>query len=139
MSTVISPEIVALEVDGGGGPEAVIARLAGLLARDGRVSDADAVRGAALAREAQSATGMPGGIAIPHCRSAAVTEASIAVARLAPGADFGAPDGPSDLVFLIAAPEGAGAEHMTLQGWLVGDPNTHQCIMFQIHVEMHVE
>ena len=116
MSTVISPAIVALDIDvsDGGGPEAVIARLAGLLARDDRVSDADAVRVAALAREAQSATGMPGGIAIPHCRSAAVTEASIAFARLRPGADFGAPDGPSDLVFLIAAPEGAGAEHMTM-------------------------
>jgi PTS system fructose-specific IIC component len=65
-------------------------------------------------REAKVATGLPGGIAIPHCRSGAVTEASLAFARLTPGADFGAPDGPADLVFLIAAPEAGDADHLTL-------------------------
>ncbi len=65
-------------------------------------------------REAKVATGLPGGIAIPHCRSAAVTEASLAFARLTPGADFGAPDGPADLVFLIAAPAAGDADHLTL-------------------------
>ncbi len=65
-------------------------------------------------REAKVATGLPGGIAIPHCRSAAVTEASLAFARLRPGADFGAADGPADLVFLIAAPEAGDADHLTL-------------------------
>jgi len=113
VTAIISPEIVVLDVDGASA-EAVIARLAGLLAADGRAGDAEAVRQAAMAREAQSATGLPGGIAIPHCRSGAVSEASIAFARLRPGVDFGGPDGPSDLVFLIAAPEGAGSEHMRM-------------------------
>ena len=113
MTAIISPEIVVLDVDGASA-EAVIARLAGLLAADGRAGDAEAVRQAAMAREAQSATGLPGGIAIPHCRSGAVSEASIAFARLRPGVDFSGPDGPSDLVFLIAAPEGAGSEHMRM-------------------------
>ena len=69
---------------------------------------------AAMAREEQSATGLPGGIAIPHCRSPYVDTASIGFARLSPAVDFGAPDGPADLAFLIAAPEAGGAEHMKL-------------------------
>ncbi len=113
-SSIVDAGVVLLDVDAGGDKSAVIARLAALLAEDGRVDDAATVQQAALARESQSATGLPGGIAIPHCRSAAVRRASIAFARLRPGVDFGAPDGPADLVFLIAAPEGAGAEHMKM-------------------------
>ena len=67
-----------------------------------------------MAREGQSATGLPGGIAIPHCRSPYVDSPSIGFARLNPAVDFGAPDGPADLVFLIAAPDSGGAEHMKL-------------------------
>jgi PTS system fructose-specific IIC component len=67
-----------------------------------------------MAREAQSATGLPGGIAIPHCRSPYVDQATIGFARLSPAVDFGAPDGPADLAFLIAAPDSGGAEHMKL-------------------------
>lgn len=118
MSSIVDTAVVLLDVNLGGAvggdKEAVIGRLAALLADDGRVDDAVAVQQAALAREAQSATGLPGGIAIPHCRSAAVRRASIAFARLRPGVDFGAGDGPADLVFLIAAPEGAGSEHLTM-------------------------
>ena len=113
-TSIISTDLVLLDVDAGSDKESVIGRLASLLADSGRVSDGAALQAAAMAREAQSATGLPGGIAIPHCRSAAVTSPSIAFARLAPKVDFGAPDGPADLVFLIAAPDGAGAEHMKL-------------------------
>jgi PTS system fructose-specific IIC component len=111
---IISTDLVLLDVDAGSDKESVIGRLATRLAESGRVSDGAALQAAAMAREAQSATGLPGGIAIPHCRSAAVTSPSIGFARLAPKVDFGAPDGPADLVFLIAAPDGAGAEHMKL-------------------------
>lgn len=111
---IITAELIALDADLGVDPGAVIGSLAARLAGAGRACDVDALREAALAREAQSATGLPGGIAIPHCRSAAVTAASLGFARLHPRVDFGAPDGPADLVFLIAAPEGAGAEHMKL-------------------------
>ncbi|HTM84067.1 MAG TPA: fructose-specific PTS transporter subunit EIIC, partial [Mycobacterium sp.] len=107
-------DLVLLDVAAGGDREAVITRLAGALAQAGRTSDAAGLVGAALAREAQSATGLPGGIAIPHCRSPYVDTPTIAFARLSPGVDFGAPDGPADLVFLIAAPESGGAEHMKL-------------------------
>ncbi|MCB0942227.1 MAG: PTS sugar transporter subunit IIA [Mycobacterium sp.] len=111
---IIGTDLVLLDVDAGTDKESVIDRIAGRLADAGRVSDRDALKTAALAREAQSATGLPGGIAIPHCRSAAVQKPSIGFARLAPKVDFGAPDGPADLVFLIAAPDGAGSEHMKL-------------------------
>ncbi|EHB55299.1 PTS system, fructose subfamily, IIC subunit [Mycolicibacterium rhodesiae JS60] len=113
-TSIISTDLVLLDVDAGSDKESVISRLATRLADSGRVSDAAALQAAAMAREAQSATGLPGGIAIPHCRSAAVASPSIGFARLAPKVDFGAPDGPADLVFLIAAPDGAGAEHMKL-------------------------
>ena len=111
---IISTELVLLDEAGGADKDAVIRRMAGVLADAGRAEDGTAVAQAALAREEQSATGLPGGIAIPHCRSTQVRHASIGFARLAPPVDFGAPDGPADLVFLIAAPEGAGSEHMKL-------------------------
>ena len=57
-------------------------------------------------------TGIEGGIGIPHCRSVAVTEPTLAFGRSAQGIDWGAADGPAHLIFLIAAPEGGGAEHM---------------------------
>ncbi|MEU4341072.1 fructose-specific PTS transporter subunit EIIC [Nocardia sp. NPDC023852] len=112
--SIITQDLITLDVDLGTGKESVIAALAERLAGVGRAADATALRDAALARESQSATGLPGGIAIPHCRAGTVITASVAFARLAPSVDFGAPDGPADLVFLIAAPEGAGAEHMKL-------------------------
>lgn len=117
-SPIITTDLVLLDIDTsgdtGGDKEAVIGRLANRVADAGRTTDAAGLAAAALAREAQSATGLPGGIAIPHCRSPHVDTATIAFARLAPGVDFGAPDGPADLAFLIAAPESGGAEHMKL-------------------------
>ncbi|MFI6365051.1 fructose-specific PTS transporter subunit EIIC [Nocardia sp. NPDC050630] len=112
--SIITTELISLDTDLGSAKETVIATLAQRLTDHGRATSAEALRDAALARESQSATGLPGGIAIPHCRNAAVTSASLGFARLEPAVDFGAADGPADLVFLIAAPEGAGAEHMKL-------------------------
>jgi PTS system fructose-specific IIA component len=65
-------------------------------------------------RESQMPTGLEGGIGIPHCRSAYVTEPSLAFGRASGGVDFGAPDGPADIIFLIAAPEGGDASHMKI-------------------------
>jgi PTS system fructose-specific IIC component len=112
--SIITTDLVAIDVDAGGDKEAVIGLLAGRLADAGRSSDRDGLVAAAMAREAQSATGLPGGIAIPHCRSPYVDEATIGFARLSPAVDFGATDGPADLAFLIAAPDSGGAEHMKL-------------------------
>ena len=113
-TSIITTDLVLLDVDAGGDKQAVIGRLVQSLASAGRATDADGLQAAAMAREEQSATGLPGGIAIPHCRSPHVDTASIGFARLNPPVDFGAPDGPADLAFLIAAPEAGGAEHMKL-------------------------
>ncbi|MBJ8345027.1 fructose-specific PTS transporter subunit EIIC [Antrihabitans sp. YC2-6] len=111
---IITPDLIALDADLGSSKDAVITALAERLTNAGRATDSAGLRDAALAREAKSATGLPGGLAIPHCRTESVTTASLGFARLNPKVDFGAPDGPADLVFLIAAPEGAGKEHMKL-------------------------
>jgi PTS system fructose-specific IIC component len=111
---IITPQTVSLDVDAGDDPAAVIGYLADRLASAGRTTDATVLARGALDREAKSATGLPGGIAIPHARAASVTAASLAMARLSRKVDFGAPDGPADLVFLIAAPEGGASEHMKL-------------------------
>jgi PTS system fructose-specific IIC component len=112
--SIICRELVLLDVDAGADKEAVIGRLARQLADSGRATDCDGLITAIMAREAQSATGLPGGIAIPHARSPHVGTASIGFARLEPRVDFGAPDGPADLVFMIAAPDAGGSEHMKL-------------------------
>jgi fructose PTS system EIIBC or EIIC component len=114
MPALLTSPLVALDADLGSTKDDVIARLAGMVAETGRATDASGLTADAMAREGQSATGLPGGIAIPHCRSEAVTTASLAFARLDPSVDFGAPDGPADLVFLIAAPAGGDNEHLTL-------------------------
>jgi PTS system fructose-specific IIC component len=111
---IINTDLVLLDVDAGGDKQTVIGRLVSRLADAGRTHDSAGLIAAAMAREEQSATGLPGGIAIPHCRSPYVENASIGFARLNPAVDFGAPDGPADLAFLIAAPEAGGAEHMKL-------------------------
>lgn len=111
---IITTELVALDVEAGSEKSGVIAHLAGLVGAAGRSTDVAVLLSAALEREGKSATGLPDGIAIPHCRSAAVSAATLAFARLSTPVDFGAPDGPADIVFLIAAPESGGSQHMKL-------------------------
>ncbi|EGD54024.1 PTS fructose transporter subunit IIABC [Gordonia neofelifaecis] len=109
---IITPELVLLDTDAGPDSASVIAALAALVARSGRCTDPDQLAAAAREREEKSATGLPGGIAIPHARVESVTAPTLAMARLSRRADFGGPDGPADIVFLIAAPAGAAGEHM---------------------------
>ncbi len=111
---IITSDLVLLDTTVDGDKQAVISRMVSALASAGRTNDADGLVGAAMAREQQSATGLPGGIAIPHCRSPYVDTPTIGFARLNPAVDFGAPDGPADLAFLIAAPDSGGQEHMKL-------------------------
>lgn len=93
---------------------AAVRGLAERLVDAGRVTDLEQFLTDVEAREQQMATGMEGGVGIPHCRSSAVTMPSLAFGRSARGVDFGADDGPAKLIFLIAAPEGGGSEHMTV-------------------------
>ncbi|GAA1347480.1 hypothetical protein GCM10009636_00940 [Arthrobacter koreensis] len=114
MSELITPELVTLDQDLGGTRETVIRHLAEKVVAASRATTLEELFADAMARENKTATGVPGGIAIPHCRSAAVTQASLAMARLKPPVDWGAKDGPADIVFFIAAPEGADQEHLQL-------------------------
>lgn len=114
MAQLISTELVTLDQDLGSDRAQVIRRLAEQVAATGRATGADGLYADALAREEKTATGIPGGIAIPHCRSTSVTEPTLAMARLKPAVDFGAKDGPADLIFFIAAPDGADQEHLKL-------------------------
>ncbi|HET7138772.1 MAG TPA: fructose-specific PTS transporter subunit EIIC [Arthrobacter sp.] len=114
MTQLITTELVELDQNLGTTPEDVIRHLASKVAATGRASEVEGLFADAFAREQKTATGIPGGIAIPHCRSAAVIEPTLAMARLNPKVDFGAKDGPADLVFFIAAPDGADQEHLKL-------------------------
>jgi PTS system fructose-specific IIC component len=114
MSTLINSDLVALDAQLGDDKDDVIRALAQLIADAGRSDNPSGLADDAFAREAKSVTGMPGGLAIPHCRSPHVNRASLAVARLSPPTDFGAPDGPADLVFFIAAPAEGDADHLKL-------------------------
>ena len=109
---LISPDLVRLDVSLGADKTSVIRSLAAVVAEAGRTTDVDGLTADALAREETSSTGLPGGIAIPHCRTEAVDVPTLAFARLEPATDFGAKDGPADLAFLIAAPAGGDATHL---------------------------
>ena len=112
---LIIPELVALDAAAGPGKEDVIEFLATTVAGAGRASSPDGLAADAKKRESTAPTGIPGGIAIPHCRSPHVLAPSLGFARLAQPVDFGAADGQAaDLVFMIAAPDGADDFHLQL-------------------------
>ena len=114
MSDLITTDLVRLDVDLGSEKHNVIRALADVVGGAGRATDVAQLVEDALAREATSPTGLPGGIAIPHCRTTGVSEPTLVFARLRPRADFGAKDGPADLAFLIAAPAGGDSTHLQL-------------------------
>lgn len=114
MSDLITANLVLLDENLGETRFDVIAKLAQAVVNAGRATDFEQLYAAAEARESKTDTGIPGGIAIPHCRSAAVTEPTLAMARPNPAVSFGAKDGPADLIFFIAAPDGADQAHLKL-------------------------
>ncbi|MEV1061813.1 fructose-specific PTS transporter subunit EIIC [Streptomyces sp. NPDC050263] len=113
MSDMITADLVDLDLSAET-KEAAARSLAERMVALGRVTDLDGFLADVAAREAQMPTGLDGGIGIPHCRSEHVTEPTLAFGRSAAGIDFGAADGPADLVFLIAAPAGADDAHLTI-------------------------
>ncbi|GGN62384.1 PTS lactose transporter subunit IIC [Streptomyces albiflavescens] len=113
MSEMTTADLVDLDLSADT-KEAAARALAERMVAKGRVTDLDGFLADVAAREAQMPTGLDGGIGIPHCRSEHVTEPTLAFGRSAAGIDFGAPDGPADLIFLIAAPAGADDAHLTI-------------------------
>ncbi|MEW1722539.1 fructose-specific PTS transporter subunit EIIC [Streptomyces sp. NPDC093109] len=113
MSDMITADLVDLDL-AAETKEAAARSLAERMVTLGRVTDLDGFLADVAAREAQMPTGLDGGIGIPHCRSAHVSEPTLGFGRSPRGIDFGAPDGPADLIFLIAAPAGADDAHLTI-------------------------
>ncbi|WP_138495579.1 PTS fructose transporter subunit IIABC [Paenibacillus pinistramenti] len=93
--------------------EAAIDELIASLAAHGRINDPVLFKQMILKREAESSTGIGGGIAMPHAKTNAVNEPTVVFAKSARGVDFESLDGePAALFFMIAVPEGAGNFHL---------------------------
>ena len=111
--SIINESQVVLDLTGAD-RHAATRTLAERLVATGRCTDLDQFLADVRTREETMATGLPGGIGIPHARSAAITEPSLVFGRVGDGIDWGAKDGPATLVFLIAAPEAGGEAHMQM-------------------------
>lgn len=95
------------------GKEEAIDKLVGLMDAGGRISDKAGYKEGILAREALGSTAVGDGIAIPHAKVAAVKEPGLAAMVVPEGVDYEAYDGSlSNLIFMIAAPEGGADVHL---------------------------
>ena len=93
--------------------EAVIDELIASLVEKGYVTDFEVFKTGIMNREAQTTTGLGDGIAMPHAKNEAVKEATVLFAKSNKGVDYASLDGqPTDLFFMIAAPEGANDTHL---------------------------
>lgn len=93
--------------------EAAIDEMINSLVDNGVVTDFDVFKAGIMAREAQTSTGLGDGIAMPHSKNVAVKEATVLFAKSNKGVDYESLDGqPTDLFFMIAAPEGANDTHL---------------------------
>ena len=113
MTDLITEDLVVLDLVATDKADAT-RQLAAKLQAAGRVTDLDGFLADVAAREAQMATGMPGGIGLPHARSEHVTVPSLRLARTPAPVAFAAPDGPATLVYLIAPAASSGSEHLTI-------------------------
>ena len=92
---------------------AVIEEMIKSLTDHGYVTDFETFKEGILAREALTSTGLGDGIAMPHSKNSAVKEATVLFAKSNKGVDYESLDGqPTDLFFMIAAPEGANDTHL---------------------------
>ena len=93
--------------------EGVINEMVQSLVDNGVVTDFDTFKTGIMNREAQTSTGLGDGIAMPHSKNEAVKEATVLFAKSNKGVDYASLDGqPTDLFFMIAAPEGANDTHL---------------------------
>ncbi|WP_314865544.1 fructose-specific PTS transporter subunit EIIC [uncultured Streptococcus sp.] len=93
--------------------KAVIEEMIQSLVDHGYVTDFETFKEGILAREALTSTGLGDGIAMPHSKNTAVKEATVLFAKSSKGVDYESLDGqPTDLFFMIAAPEGANDTHL---------------------------
>ena len=101
---LLAPESIDLNGSAAGKKE-VLDQMVALMVKSGKINDVETYRKGVYAREEESTTGIGEGIAIPHCKSDAVSKPGLAAMVLKDGVDFDALDGEKvHLIFLIAAP-----------------------------------
>ena len=102
---LLAPESIQLN-GSATGKEDVLNQMVSLMVKSGKIADEETYRKGVFAREEESTTGIGEGIAIPHCKSAAVKKPGLSAMVLKNGVDFDALDGEKvHLIFLIAAPD----------------------------------
>ena len=117
----------------------VLNQMVDLMAASGKVSNREVYLKAVFAREEEGTTGVGDGIAIPHGRCSGVNKPGLAAMVLPAGVEYKAlDDEPVNLIFLIAAPEGAGSVHIDILSKL----STMLCfihirwISFSVHTKL---
>lgn len=113
--------------------DAAIDQLADLMEAGGNLSDKEQYKKDVKTREAEGTTGLGDGIATPHAKSAGVAKAGLAAMTIPSGMDFQSLDGkPSRLFFMIAAPDGAADEHLSILSKLatmIMDPDFKEALI----------
>ncbi len=95
--------------------EAAIDTLVALHNKVGNLADVEGYKAAILKRESESTTAIGEGLAVPHAKTSAAKHPGLAAITVPDGVDYDAPDGqPATLLFMIAAPEGAGDAHLEI-------------------------
>ncbi|HEX5758545.1 MAG TPA: PTS sugar transporter subunit IIA [Thermoanaerobaculia bacterium] len=100
--------------------------------------DADELYQKLVEREQLGSTAVGGGVAIPHCKLRSLEHAVVAIGRIEPGIDFGAPDGqPVRAFFIVVSPAESPAEHLqvlsAVSRWIKGGRNVEQLLELPDH------
>ncbi|EJL3953310.1 PTS sugar transporter subunit IIA [Vibrio cholerae] len=112
INQLINADLIQLDLQANS-KQAVFEELINILHAQGRISDKAAFLKDIQAREELGNTGFEDGVAIPHAKSAAVTQSAVAIGVSREGIDYGAEDGlPSKLFFMIASPDGGDNHHI---------------------------
>ncbi|EEY98344.1 phosphotransferase system fructose-specific [Vibrio sp. RC586] len=112
INQLINADLIQLDLQANS-KQAVFEELINILHAQGRISDKAAFLKDIQAREELGNTGFEDGVAIPHAKSAAVTQPAVAIGVSRKGIDYGAEDGlPSKLFFMIASPDGGDNHHI---------------------------
>lgn len=111
---LLDPKSIQLNGQASGKKDA-LDKMVDLMAASGKINDVETYRKGVYAREEESTTGIGEGIAIPHCKSDAVTKPGLAAMLLPDGVEFDSLDGqPANLIFLIAAPNTEDNIHLSV-------------------------
>ncbi|MCX6356657.1 MAG: PTS sugar transporter subunit IIA [Candidatus Aureabacteria bacterium] len=112
LSQLLTPELIKIGVQSSD-KEGIVEELVNLLVKAGTVTDAAALVEATMERESKGSTGLERGVAVPHCKTAAVKQLTCSMAISREGIDFNAIDGaPSHIFLFLAAPPGMSGPHV---------------------------